>query len=63
VADKGFDMEKEMSTGNGLNIPPFLNGTPQLLLKIKHYRSSSTVMWKEQSNELKALESSKMFFH
>jgi hypothetical protein len=36
VADKGFDMEKEMSTGIGLNIPPFLNGTPRLLLKMKH---------------------------
>ena len=26
MADRGFDIEDDMPTGVGLNIPPFLNG-------------------------------------
>ena len=30
MADRGFDIENEMPLGVGLNIPPFLDGAPQL---------------------------------
>ena len=32
MADRGFDIENDMPAGVGLNIPPFLNGAPQLSL-------------------------------
>ena len=33
MADRGFDIENEMPPGVGLNIPPFLDGAPQLSLQ------------------------------
>ena len=30
MADRGFDIEADMPDGVSLNIPPFLNGQPQL---------------------------------
>ena len=30
MADRGFDIEDDMPSGVGLNIPPFLNGANQL---------------------------------
>ena len=30
MADRGFDIEADMPNGVSLNIPPFLNGQPQL---------------------------------
>ena len=33
MADRGFDIENEMPPGVGLNIPPFLDGSPQLSLQ------------------------------
>ena len=30
MADRGFDIEDDLPTGVTLNIPPFLNGKPQL---------------------------------
>ena len=33
MADRGFDIESDLPIGVQLNIPPFLNGKPQLDLK------------------------------
>jgi hypothetical protein len=32
MPDRGFDIENDIPAGVGLNIPPFLNGAPQLSL-------------------------------
>ena len=33
MADRGFDIEEDLPANVSLNIPPFLNGKPQLILK------------------------------
>ena len=32
MADRGFNIENDIPASVGLNIPPFLNGAPQLSL-------------------------------
>ena len=35
MVDRGFDIESDLPSGVTLNIPPFLNGRPQLSLEEK----------------------------